>query len=314
MGYTRLPNNNSELCNHNGLDLKSAAVKFICNRCEDLRFDEEKEKLERAEGKNLGKSTASNQIPYNMQMDIERLCLENAMKRFLNSGVAQDAFDVYFCYLEMFIGSYGNSRMMIEMLSEFETNGSSLLMKHRDHYSHSVYVFALGLAIYETNAKYREKYKNFYGFGAEEEQKAAHHFLQFWGLSSLFHDIGYPFELPFEQVESYFEVKGKKRKYNPFMAYIGMERFIAIEPEVQEALKELYGPKNTFTNTNELFAYDIAEKLGKTYRVTKDGINVILTTKPTSPDIFGYFMDHAYFSASVLFQELCNTDKKDALK
>ena len=310
MGYTRLPNNNSELCNHNGLDLKSAAVKFICNRCEDLRFDEEKEKLERAEGKNLGKSTASNQIPYNMQMDIERLCLENAMKRFLNSGVAQDAFDVYFCYLEMFIGSYGNSRMMIEMLSEFETNGSSLLMKHRDHYSHSVYVFALGLAIYETNAKYREKYKNFYGFGAEEEQKAAHHFLQFWGLSSLFHDIGYPFELPFEQVESYFEVKGKKRKYNPFMAYIGMERFIAIEPEVQEALKELYGPKNTFTNTNELFAYDIAEKLGKTYRVTKDGINVILTTKPTSPDIFGYFMDHAYFSASVLFQELCNTDKK----
>ena len=24
-------------------------------------------------------------------------------------------------------------------------------MKHRDHFSHSVYVFALGLAIYETN-------------------------------------------------------------------------------------------------------------------------------------------------------------------
>ncbi len=30
---------------------------------------------------------------------------------------------------------------MIELLSEYEANGSGLLMKHRDHYSHSVYVF-----------------------------------------------------------------------------------------------------------------------------------------------------------------------------
>ena len=143
-------------------------------------------------------------------MDIDRLCLENAMERFLDSGSAQDAFDVYFCYLEMFVGSYGESRMMIEMLSEFEMNGSSVLMKHRDHYSHSVYVFAIGLAIYEANSAYREVYQKYYGFFDEKE--AAHHFLEFWGLSSLFHDIGYPFELPFEQVESYFEVRGEKRK------------------------------------------------------------------------------------------------------
>ena len=159
-----------------------------------------------------------------MQMDIDRLCLENAMERFLDSGSAQDAFDVYFCYLEMFVGSYGESRMMIEMLSEFEMNGSSVLMKHRDHYSHSVYVFAIGLAIYEANSAYREVYQKYYGFFDEKE--AAHHFLKFWGLSSLFHDIGYPFELPFEQVESYFEVRGEKRKNNPFLSYRGMEKFI----------------------------------------------------------------------------------------
>ena len=44
------------------------------------------------------------------------------------------------------------------MLSEYESNGSSLLMKHRDHYSHSVFVFALGLAIYETNAHFRRAF------------------------------------------------------------------------------------------------------------------------------------------------------------
>lgn len=314
MGYCKLPYNNKNIFDDKkSLDLKSAAVKFIRNSCENLRFDAEKEATEKAEGTNLGKSVSANQIPYNMQMDIERLCLENALKRFLDSGVAQDAFDVYFCYLEMFVGNYGSSRSMVEMLSEYEINGSSLLMKHRDHYSHSVYVFALGLAIYETNAKYRETYRAFYGFTADEKQQAAHHFLQFWGLSSLFHDIGYPFELPFEQVESYFEVKGKKRKNSPFMAYMGLEQLIAVEPEAQAALKELYQGKS-FANTNELFAYEIADKLGETYRVTEAGINATLTTKPTSPDAFGYFMDHAYFSASVLFHELWNADAKGMSK
>ena len=307
MGYTQLPNKIEE-CNFSTLNLKLAAVRFLRNRCEGLRFDVDKEKLEKAEGTYLGRSVSLNQIPFNMEMDIERLCLENALKRFLDSGVAQDAFDVYFCFLEMFVGSYGNTRMMIEMLSEFEINGSSLLMKHRDHYSHSVYVFALGLAIYETNVAYREAYMKFYGFGLEDEQKMAHHFLQHWGLSALFHDIGYPFELPFEQVESYFEAKGKKRKNSPFMAYVSVEKFIEIDPEIQEKLKVLYDGKKTFANTDELFAYEIAQKLGKTYGISEDKIIKVLGTKPTSPDCFGYFMDHAYFSASALFQELCNAD------
>ncbi len=308
MSYKKLPGLNK--MSFDSLNLKAAAVRFIQDRCEDLGYDEEKEKRECVEDIKLGKSAAPNQIEYNMQMDIERLCLETALKRFLESGTAQDAFDVYFCYIEMFVGNYGSSRTMIEMLSEFEMNGSSLLLKHRDHYSHSVYVFALGLAIYETNSVYREVYKKFYGFDSDEH-KAAHHFLQYWGLASLFHDIGYPFELPFEQVKAYFKVRGDKRKNNPYIAYIGMERFIYIEPEMQETLKEIYGEKDLFVDTDELFAYDIAKKLGSVYRLTKDSIKAVLSTKPTNPNRFGYFMDHAYFSASVLFKELYEADKKE---
>ncbi len=293
------------------LDLSSAVVRFLRESCEDLRFDDQKERQEREEGRFLGRSMQEGQIPYHMQMDLDRLCLEQAMRRFLDSGASQDAFDVYYCYLEMFVGSYGSTKRMIEMLSEFETNGSSLLMKHRDHYSHSVYVFALGLAVYETNPVFRETYQRYYGFDASAacgEHNASHHFLQYWGLCSLFHDIGYPFELPFEQVEAYFEVNGEERKDNPFLAYIGLERFVALPPDAVRRLKELYG--KTFVSTDELFAYDIAEKLGNVYRFTRESIETILTAKAVNPNRFGYFMDHAYFSASVLFQELYAADQR----
>lgn len=282
------------------LNLQEAVVRFIRETCENLRCDETIEKREKEKAIFYGRSISQNQIPYNQEKDTDRLCLENAMDRFMQSGSKQDAFDVYFCYLEMFIGNYSRSRRMIEMLSEFEMNGSSLLMKHRDHYQHSVYVFALGLAVFETSPAYQDAYMKFYGF--ESKQKAAHHFIEFWGLASLFHDIGYPFELPFEQVESYFEVKGEKRRNNPFVAYLGMERFTAIGGQVKETLKKVYG--KSFSSTSELFAYDIAKKLKQTYHVTKESLGVVLETKPSSPDRFGYFMDHAYFSASILFQEM----------
>lgn len=123
----------------------------------------------------------------------------------------------------MFVGDYKKTRRMIELLSEFEANGSSLLMRHRDHYSHSVYVFCLGLAIYQSNAVYREKYMKEYNIA--DEKKAACHYLKYWGLASLFHDIGYPFELPFEQDASYFEVDGDDRSKRPYLSYHGLEKF-----------------------------------------------------------------------------------------
>ena len=168
-----------------GLNLKEATIQFVHDRCTDLGYDAEKTAWEEEKGINLGKSMKENQIPYNQQMDIDRLCLENALKRFLDSGAGKDAFDVYFCYMEMFIGNYGSSRMMVELLSEFESNGSSVLLKHRDHYAHSVYVFCLGLAVFETNENFREIYtKEYHIEEGADSKEAAHHFLKTWGLTN----------------------------------------------------------------------------------------------------------------------------------
>lgn len=311
MAYTMLK---SKIVDRNyGKDtLEGAALTFIRERCEGLRFD--KTKATDPDAENLdhdGTSIKAKQIPYNMEKDIDRLCLENAIDRFLKSGKKEDAFDVYFCYLEMFVGDYQKTRRMIELLSEYEENGSGLLMKHRDHYSHSVYVFILGLAIYESNKIYRDTYNEEYGI--KDEKEAACHFLQYWGLASLFHDIGYPFELPFEQVASYFEVVGDKREDRPFIAYHGLNAFTKLNKQTQRRLGEAYqlGTDKMLSSTDELFAYALYQKLGERYYFSEKEMLDYLTSKPTEPNRFGHYMDHAYFSATVLFKKLFEEVKLD---
>ena len=294
-----------------GMDLKSAALRFIHERCEELKFDPEITKTEEETGVYQGTSIRANQVPYNMQMDTNRLCLERALGRFFDSGVAEDAYDVYYCYIEIFFGHYGKSKKMVELLSEFESNGSSLLMKHRDHYSHSVYVFMLGLAIYETNAAYRKVFSDFYAdvlskAGDDEknrERAAANLYLEYWGLTALFHDIGYPFELPFEQIMSYFEVNQKKRgKGSLFVAYRDIGALVDIGEEAKKKFLGLYG--KSFDTVVDLLAFDITSKLGERYDFTEEKMRDILIRKPVDPNAFGYYMDHAFFSATRLYIEL----------
>ncbi len=296
-----------------GSDLKSAALRFLHERCEGLRFSPDMAKREEETGQYFGTSFRPQQIPYNMQMDVDRLCLERELEAFIDSGVAEDAYTVFYSFLKMFLGTYGQSSKMIELLSEFESNASTLLMKHRDHYSHSVYVFALGLAIYETNERFRETFQRFYGFAPErDEHRAAAFFLEYWGLTSLFHDIGYPFEIPFEQVMAYFEVDRQKRgKGSLYLAYRDLDCLSGMSDAAKEHFAALFS--RPFDSVETLLAYGIAKRLGAAYGVSEAYLSDMIRRKPTDPNSFGYFMDHAYFSATRLYQELCEVLGEQAL-
>ena len=123
-------------------------------------------------------------------------CFKNELERFCDSGKKEDAFSVYYCYSSIF-ETFGKETLskLIKFLSDHEFHAGELLKKHRDHYSHSVYVFSLGLAMYANNKPYRDALKKFYG-----EKFTKKDFLNLWGLIGLFHDIGYPFQLAHEQV------------------------------------------------------------------------------------------------------------------
>ncbi len=294
-----------------GTDLKSAALRFLENRCEGLRFSPEKDQQEKETGQYLGASLHPHQIPYNMQMDIDRLCLRNELAKFIDSGIAEDAYTVYYCYLEMFVGEYGRSQSMVELLSEFESNASSLLMKHRDHYSHSVYVFALGLAIYEMNPDFRKAFCGFYNLGSDDSAAAAF-FLKYWGLTALFHDIGYPFEIPFEQVVSYYEVDQKKREnVLLYIAYHDTNQFAVIEEKDNVQLNRLYG--RSFSSICDLLAHGIFLHLGEAYGIAEERLREVIESKPIHPERNGYYMDHAFFSACRLFRELVSVPDAEPL-
>lgn len=291
-------------------DLEKHAVHFIREKCSDLRFlrDEEHLTLKDFDGTSL----KAHQIPYNMEKDLDRRCLEVAIHRFLESGTAKEAFDIYFCYLEMFIGKYGQSKKMIEMLSEFESNASSLLMKHRDHYSHSAYVFLIGLAFYDESSSFREAYKTSYGkllakegLDSERENDLAAHFLKYWGLTSLFHDIGYPFELSFEQVKSYF---GDTIDKVPYVTFHMNDFQIKTDDADIEKLKRLLPGQISSGDINRYLARAMANLFGRDYS-RNDGdyeeyLFDILNQKPAYPDKFGGYIDHAYFSTILLIDNL----------
>ena len=247
------------------------------------------------------------------QSENDKLCFEKALSAFLKSGRKEDAFTVYFCYCEIFklFGQgYENTKKLLELLSDHEYHSGELLTKHRDHYSHSVYVFALGLAIYANDAEYRKSFLKFYGL--EDDGKSACSFLKFWGMTALFHDIGYPFQLAHEQIKSYAEEvwvgdeedKDKKREIMervPYVSYGNMHKFLAFDERVKEQLKKAFPQAKQLDDVNQLLAYGMFVREGYDVDAVCDKL---LKRVEAQPD----FMDHGYFSAVILSKHLFSVD------
>lgn len=219
-------------------------------------------------------------------------CLKRTLKQFCKTGKKEDAFSVYYCFCEIFqvFGSgYDTMSKLIEFLADHEYHSGELLEKHRDHYSHSVYVFALGLAIYANDDTFAHIFFNFYKNDGSSDTK----FLYLWGLVALFHDIGYPFQIAHEQIKAYGnKIWGENSKDKPYVSYNNMDGLLALSP------KELAGCRFESARTvDELLAFGIHDRLGYP-------LPVLLKLLKGRYENQSKYMDHGYFSAVLLARRL----------
>jgi len=193
-------------------------------------------------------------------------------------------------------------------------------MKHRDHYSHSVYVFLLGLAIYKTAPKSERRIVT--GI-ISRRGKGLQSFPEILGNGSLFHDIGYPFEIAHQQMKAYVcqlaKIAGRDvgsvKEYAPFVSYKKMDAFVRVE--------------GSETDMNRIFAEEIAQRLGAVYGITEEELCDILKDRAVNEeelerDKEGHvrldskgeavrkylYMDHAYFSGLLLLKKYFEVNTK----
>ncbi|MCH5179828.1 MAG: hypothetical protein J1F32_01260 [Erysipelotrichales bacterium] len=232
------------------------------------------------------------------ETDTDKLCFQTSLQTFLKRGRKDDAFSVYFCYAEIFnlFGSgYENTKKLLETLSDHEYHSGELLSKHRDHYSHSVYVFSLGLAIYANDKIFRDTFNNFYNL---KNDMASYHFLKMWGMVSLFHDIGYPFQLAQEQIQTYTkELWGDQYDENPFVSYGNLDKFLAIDNDTKLKLQNGLNTSYEFNSIDDIFAYGL--KLREGY--DDEYMKFYLRKRAINSQ---RYVDHAYYSAIILVKQL----------
>lgn len=223
----------------------------------------------------------------------------NTVRKFLKSGKKDDAFSTYFAFTEIFKfeGESENSiDKLVNFLAEHEFHSGELLSKHRDHYSHSVYVFALGLAYFANTQAFRNIYANYYKL---DQKDVANHFLHYWGLVSLFHDIGYPFQLAHEQINNYTGKLWPGDEDDPYVTYKNIAKLTKLSDQVKLDLAEKYPG---IADINELFI----KALNKIFGFDILLLSRLITNRHDNKD----FLDHGYFSALLLANKFSNTNTK----
>ncbi len=232
----------------------------------------------------------------------DKTCFRQALNGFLKRGDKEDAFVVYFCFSELFklFGEgYDNTKKLLEMLSDHEYHSGELLSKHRDHYSHSVYVFALGLAVFASDTAFRDAFLDFYGL--KQKENFQNDFLYLWGMTSLFHDIGYPFQLAHEQIVGYTKELWPNNENNIYVSFGNYDKFVELSADEARRVRTDLAADRDFETLNDVFAYGLNLRKGYDEKRMSAYLKKRIVSQPS-------FLDHGYFSAVILARQILNRD------
>jgi len=240
--------------------------------------------------------------------------LRQAVIEFLENETKANAFAVY----ESFFDSYritleGDKNPFIDLLDvlrSYEENAATLIAKQRDHYIHSVNVFILGLSIYSQNANFRAAFdsanmdKTKYPFSYDTKHEE---FFYRWGISSLFHDVGYPVEIIGKQISKFMEFATDVDGGAKVRSHLVFENFDELN-SIAEVI-----PKREFTEAyhdkHESSVYiDLLKPIDLLAQKLHLSLGVNLMEVKTALDNFvGYmaksgFIDHGYYSSIIVLK------------
>ena len=148
---------------------------------------------------------------------------------------------------------------LVDTMERYEKNTGKLIERQRDHFIHSVNVFLLGLAIYAKNKNYRNVFKEhienstYERYYRNSKGKLSHEeFLYRWGIASLFHDIGYPFEIIGKQLNKFIN-DGVKSISNAYDVNVSID----------------FKDFNEFNSIVRLYPYEFADEYRENYPKSK---------------------------------------------
>lgn len=278
-------------------------------------------------------------------VDEKMYALYFAIHHFMETGSHLEAFDLYCIYSGTFLNDKGDQlQNMMNFVASYENGAARLVQSHRDHYVHSAYVFILGLAMFHTQVSYREAFATVY-FESDKNKNGKDcysKFVDLWGLTALFHDIGYQYEIPFNQIrennkfdyiKDIEKIKNEPaEKRNVYFQYMNMDKYTELLNIFQvygqslknkmRYTKEYLGKDylnklvdDTFEPSyiEEVFAYHIKRRFSGRKNLEVEKISKQLQEKNTPEEFFdkkagaySVFMDHAYYSGIRLFKQMIN--------
>ena len=240
--------------------------------------------------------------------------LSDSIMEFLKTKNTDSAHKVYETFfIAYWIGIQHENNPFLELpqnMKKFEENAGCLIKGHRDHYIHTVFVFLLGIAIYETNDNFKEsfneyalnkkKYPDSYDTPNEE-------FFYRWGLASLFHDIAYPLEITLKQANKYLDFiwsypEDADRKGKIKMDLSHFEDFIllpVLEPNTEPKHKffEKYPDFKPPIDARSILSKSISNNFSLEFdKVEGELIDFVEHMKEDS------FIDHGFYSALIMLR------------
>jgi hypothetical protein len=242
--------------------------------------------------------------------------IHETINSFLNAKNEKNAYKVYASFFEAYwIGIQDEVNPFLELtqtMQNFEKNSGHLLKNHRDHYIHSVFVFLLGLAIYEKNSSYKEVF-NEYALNKDvypDSYDTKHEeFFYRWGLAALSHDIAYPLEIIVKQASEYIkfvcgycepaeEIKGIKVELSTSNEFLELPVLKPKEEFEEKFNKNYEKSKARFLGDSiSLLSYVMHKNFNLPYdevkRNLKDFVNLMNNEG---------FIDHGFFSAIIMLK------------